>query len=437
MTLRQTGLLICLFGAVACQSVVAQKLYDATADQTMQDVLKKFDDMTSKDANVFQLAIANAAVVQQNDLEMLRQKNLGTLNQTLAKIPTMTWRQLTDTILQSRNHIINHYAGSDAVIAAPTAELEAAATKKIDDLNATIKHLTDQQTELQANLAKASPTVQQIEDVVKSAEALGKPAADVAAEVRALTTNIPDALAKLKALCATAIEPSQGLQPLIIQSRLDRAKLELERLQLIEQQDKQRAQTLQSQMDVLTKILGAPPTTTQAFCGTEAKNIGIDFVKLLSACPNGPTVQWCADYRAKKNWSGDELASRNAYGARQSDKIVSTILELSQASHVLNDDGVNAYGCLVDMLQTLSTVSSIVGNQSYQIEKGDMAQYYEETVFQLQLAELDAREHSTLLRTSIQGLATYEQGGIKPQDIANLISAAEVAATAVIAAGVK
>jgi hypothetical protein len=112
-------------------------------------------------------------------------------------------------------------------------------------------------------------------------------------------------------------------------------------------------------------------------------------------------------------------------------------LEVSQASHELNDDGVNAYGCLVDMLQMLSTVSSIVGNQMYQIERGDMAQYYDETVFQLQLAELDAREHSTLLRTSIQGLATYEQGGIKPQDIANLISAAEVAATAVIAAGVK
>ena len=482
MKLSQVVFLIGLFAAAACQSASAQKLYDATADQTMQDVLKKFDDMTSKDANVFQLAIANVAVVQQNDLEILRQKNLGTLNQTLVNLPTSTWEELTKTIRDTRYRIINYYASSDGNTTntnPPTAAQEAAANKKLEDLKTTISDLTDAKTKLQANLAKAAPTVQQIEDVVTSAEALDKPAADVAAEVNALATNIPDALAKLKALSATAIEPSHGLQPLIIQFRLDRAKLELERLQLTEQHDKERAQLLQGQMDILTKVLGDPPATAQAFCGANDKNIGTDFVKLLSVCPNDMAVcskplpgcpnglsvcsthpsecsadlavcpnyqllcptdhptRWCAAYRAKKKWSAEELALRNAYGARQPERIISTILEVSQASHELNDDGVNAYGCLVDMLQMLSTVSSIVGNQMYQIERGDMAQYYDETVFQLQLAELDAREHSTLLRTSIQGLATYEQGGIKPQDIANLISAAEVAATAVIAAGVK
>ena len=51
--------------------------------------------------------------------------------------------------------------------------------------------------------------------------------------------------------------------------------------------------------------------------------------------------------------------------------------------------------------------------------------------------QLDAREHEILLSGGITGLATFEAGGVKPQDVANIISMAQALATGAIAARVK
>jgi hypothetical protein len=69
------------------------------------------------------------------------------------------------------------------------------------------------------------------------------------------------------------------------------------------------------------------------------------------------------------------------------------------------------------------------------VEQTNLSQ--DELIFHIRMMRLSAQEQEVLLHSGITGLATYEAGGIKPEDVANVIHTAQTLATAAIAARVK
>jgi hypothetical protein len=69
------------------------------------------------------------------------------------------------------------------------------------------------------------------------------------------------------------------------------------------------------------------------------------------------------------------------------------------------------------------------------IEQTNLSQ--DELIFHIRMMRLNAQDQEVLLHSGITGLAIYEAGGIKPQDVANIIHTAQTLATAAIAARVK
>ena len=56
--------------------------------------------------------------------------------------------------------------------------------------------------------------------------------------------------------------------------------------------------------------------------------------------------------------------------------------------------------------------------------------------YSIQVSSINAKERETLIGLGIQSLGTYQQNGVTPDEIANLIRAAQTAALSFVAAGV-
>ena len=391
-----------------------QRLHDASKAQLTQDAVKKFDDVASKNNDLYELALKNVKVVHAADLEMLRQRNKATLNSELEILPTMTWAGLFQRLTEKRQQLLTHMPSGALSTGGTAEEKKAALRKKIDDLQKRI-------AEVNSASQTALPTVKDIHTFLNNAIQTGQIQKTDLSSLQAKAKQLPDLFGQLKKIEIGLVAAPRGLEPVILDSQLKQAQIELDRISLQQQHDKDMEDALKSQLALVSELTGE--VAVPLSCGSR-DDIGI-FRYFRALC-----VEDHASLCAKK---GDLPVHTNRFDAQPDEMIVVTVGRLAQQASALTSCGISATAALQKLLSLLSLYGSIVGVRTYMAEAADLNFTNDELEFQIRLAQLNAREHEELIASALKGLDVFEQGGVKPEDIANLIRAAQLAATSVIA----
>ena len=96
----------------------------------------------------------------------------------------------------------------------------------------------------------------------------------------------------------------------------------------------------------------------------------------------------------------------------------------------------NKEGDLAAALTALSCYSLAATQDESQANQAAVKPAILDHEYSIRLSAVNGREHEALISRSLQGLALYYDGGVRPETIANFLSAAQGVALAVIAAGV-
>lgn len=397
------------------QTISAQRLHDTRKAQLAHDAAKNFDDLASKNDGLYELALKNVDVVHAADLAMLRQRNKATLDAELELLPTLTWKDVMDRVAKKRQELLTHLPTPGAAAGSSAAEKQAA-------LAQAIKKLQDQIATEDAASETALPTVKEIHAFVTSAIQTGQVSGADLAALKAKAEQLPNLFEQLKKIEKGLLQMPSGLQPVILEGQLKEAQVELERIALQQQHDKDVEDTLKSQLQLVTELAGA--STTAIDCHSQ-EDIGVfrffrhylcvEDHKPLCAKPSDPSIV------------------ANQFDATPDEMVVVSVGRLAKQANSLTSCGVETTQALKQLLDLLSLYGSIVGVRTYMVEASDLDVTNGELQFQIRLAELNAREHELLIASALKGLDLFEQGGIKSEDVANLIRAAQAAATAVIA----
>jgi hypothetical protein len=390
----------------------AQRMHDATKASLTHDASTKFDQLTGKDNSVYDLALKNVDTVHASDLDVLRQRNLATLNSELDLIPTLTWAGFMDRVNARRQKILAF------VPSAPGNAVQDNSTR-ISELKKTIDALQKKLDAEKAATSEAAPTVKEIHSFINGAMQSGKIDNASLKTLQAKAQQIPDLLDKLKKIESGLVQMPSGLQPVILDSQLKQAQIEVDRLTLEQQHD---TAVIQQYREQLATFSSFGTSNSPLACGREEDYGDFRFF-LHYLCPQDHKTL-CA---------GPPNAGANLFDAQPDDLVLANVQRLAIQARELTPCGIESSKSLQDLLNLLSLYASLAGVRTYIAEASDLSTANDELKFQIRLAQINAREHEALISSALKGLDTFEEGGVKPEDVANLIRAAETAATAVIA----
>jgi len=399
---------------LGCMLASAQRLHDAGKADLTRDASTKFDELTGKDNSVYDLALKNVDIVHAADLDLLRQRNLATLNSELDLVPTFSWGGFFDLVKTKRQQIL---ALTPSVPGSSVNDNSA----RINELKKTIEALQKKLDAEKAATATAAPTVEEIHSFINDAIQTGKIDNASLNTLKTKVQQIPDLLDKLKTIESGMLQMPSGLQPVIIDSQLKQARIEVDRLTLEQQHDAAVVQQYREQLAVFASFGAA---NSPLACGSQDDYGDFRFF-VHYLCPT--------DHKPLCASSANAGIHANLFDAQTDELIISTIQKLATHSRELTACGTESSKSLQDLLNLLSLYASIAGVRTYMAEASDLSTANDELTFQIRLAQINAREHEALISSALKGLDTFEQGGIKPDDIANLIRAAQTAAAAVIA----
>jgi len=382
----------------------------------MQTTETRFKELTAKDHDAFAAAADNLKSIHEHDLDILREKNVAKVNAVINRLPFQTWQRFLDRARLKRRQLLGLGAQDPDFPGESEPDLKQAR----DQTNKNIENLSKELTSAQAEAEKTLPIVGDIEKAIQNIIASGKIGQADLETIKSEAQKVPNVFSSLKSLANSVTQP-EGLTPLILDARLRRLKIEQERIDLRLEYKRSEIQALTDLRDRIAIVVGDPAET--GWCDpapAEASNLGL-FRYFLSACPK-PALATCR-----------EGSNVNGYGACPKEKIITTIASLAKASHGFDEDALGAREGLTDLLSILGFYTSTIGTQQFLLESADIEQQYSATLFQLRMLELDSEEHVIMLGAGIDGLAIYEKGGIRSEDMGHLIQAAQAAAVAAIA----
>ena len=88
-------------------------------------------------------------------------------------------------------------------------------------------------------------------------------------------------------------------------------------------------------------------------------------------------------------------------------------------------------------LENLARFSSAAGYERLFLNESALLTASEEQRHSIRMSAINLRERAVLIEHGLEGLASYYQGGLKPEDVANLLNAAQTIALAIIAGRVE
>ena len=88
---------------------------------------------------------------------------------------------------------------------------------------------------------------------------------------------------------------------------------------------------------------------------------------------------------------------------------------------------------LRNLMDVLARYTSLVGYQRFLLLRSGIEAVTEEQLAAIRVSAVNANSRATLISHGLEGITTYEQGGITPEDVANVFRAAQTIASAVIA----
>jgi hypothetical protein len=524
--LARTILCIVVMGSACNLPLVAQKLHNEARDKLAQQIKSDFEQLTSPDGNIFEQAIKNAEAINDADIQQWRNREHTLMDSVATTLPFMTWGELQELTFTSRNQLLD--VSRDVL-----DDGFKKAKVSLDGIKAELDKVKSEEEGIQKELEpfeKADkdplPTVKQIEDALKKTLEDGSPLNLKLDDLQAKISTLPDDFSNLKKI-VESLQAPQGLNKLILQTKLLMLQNEQARLELRQTHFKERQTKLADFEDHVAKYAGGSQqvekrqSTLQAIQDQENQIKDLENQLKNSPAPNSKKTP--ADLLKEKTslealmeLSKDDLHRILAYEKDVNDELVKerrkveirpgtetmpdairtcadfkracddptrkkilvdtfgsfwqVVNEICKPSYASNDKifeslknfAQNGPGVttepdefcpiqkqqpakqvtpsreqrLVTVLNKLNNIMDLLSvRYDLFVEQTNLS--HDELIFHIRMMRLNAQEHEVLLSSGITGLATYEAGGIKPEDVANIIHTAQTLATAAIAARVK
>jgi len=480
--------------------LAAQKLHNEARDKLAQQIKSDFEQLTSPDGNIFEQAIKNAEATNDADIQQWRDRERTLIDSVATILPFMTWEELQELAFTSRNQILD-----------VSRDVDAKTNVSLDDVTAQLKQIQKEEEGIQKELKTFEdaeknplPTVKDTIDAVKKTLEDGS---QLKLDQKNLDkiSALPKDFANLKKIFSSLQAP-QGLNKLILQTKLLLLQDEEARLQLRQTHFTERAAKLAEFQDHVAKYAG----------GSQKHQEKLNLLQAIQSLEN--KLKTPLDGAAKK-LAEDSLQEDKTRldGILAFEKNVNDELDLERNPETLNaikdcdglkracaDDKRKAVlidalgsfwqvvgeickkrshppgGNIVDSLKALAqsapatatepdefcpelspkskekdpssaksperrlvtvltklngSINLLAVRYDLLVEQTNLSQ--DELIFHIRMMRLNAQDQEVLLHSGITGLAIYEAGGIKPQDVANVISMAQGLAQAAIAARVK
>lgn len=460
--LTRAALYILALCLVSDLPLAAQKLHNEKRDKLAQQIKSDFEQLTSPDGNIFEQAIKNADAINDADIQQWRDREQTLIDSMATILPFMTWKELQDFAFTARNQILD-----------VSRDVDVKTNVSLDGVTTQLKQIKNEEEGIQKEVQTFEdaeknplPTVKKTIDAIKKTLDDGSPL-DVKnlQDLQAKVSALPDDFSNLKKIVESLHAP-EGLNKLILQTKLLLLQNEEARLQLRQTHFKERQAKLADFQSHVSKYTGGSKKTQQKKSLEDALKGNLpdavkDFdeaqrkqilayeeqIKSELQAEHDKPIKTCSDLDEAKNNPTRKEVLADALGDfwqvvgeicgtsyPQNQLVVDSLKNLAERAKAKG--GADSEQELVKVLTKLSlTLDLLASRYDLLVEQTNLSQ--DELIFHIRMMRLNAQEQEVLLHSGITGLATYEAGGIKPQDVANVISMAQALAQAAIAARVK
>jgi hypothetical protein len=411
-------LLVTVAFLVCANRVSAQGVYihSVEGDKIAQQAKTNFTQASSGDSNVFATMLSNTIALRDQTIEQLYVLSQESARSNANRIPLMTWREVVvDVVSRQQEFLTAYQTAAIAMHAAPTEvhDLQTAVTEANRQTNQLSKQATEEKSSLSAETAKLSDMKDSLSKLKTGLQETSKihKLSDLKgykefSQIWNGNDSAKDWLSK-----AEKATGGPGEQLAILDLAVQLHTNAVKQLQLEEQATEARLRDAQMLSVQLMKAVGSGKVD-----GDGRLREG-DFGKVYrylvpcaaQDCPSHPFVD-----------SPDQ-------------QVLTTIGLLAEKANKEVGSDLNSTLALQNLMDVIARYSSLVGYERFLLLKEGIDDVTDEQLLAVRMSAVNADSRAQLIRHGLEGIATYEAGGITPDDVANVFRAAQTAASGVIA----
>jgi hypothetical protein len=408
----------CMLGSLVAVNALAQGIHvhDAAAEKLAQQAQSAFDQVSLSDTNVFDTMTKNTNALKGQTIQQLYQLNQNAARAAANNIPTMTWTELASELRSYQDDYLRAYQSTMEIMKqAPSqaADVEHAlleANQRVADLQravATRKSVAEAEAPKLADMKQSLSTlkkalqgkqVSRLSDLTKYKQF---------AQVWVGISSAKDWLDK-----AEKASGGPGEQLIILDLAVQLQSNALKLLQLQQQQLDTQLNDARSLATDLGKAVGSGRTDASG------KLVEGDFGKVFTYITPCASPAQCPT---------------NGFLRDPNEQILVTVGTLAEDASKEVGTTPKATLALRNLMDVLARYTSLVGYQRFLLLRSGIEAVTEEQLAAIRVSAVNANSRATLISHGLEGITTYEQGGITPEDVANVFRAAQTIASAVIA----
>lgn len=414
------GALFLVFTALVVSTTIAfaQGVYvhNAGGDKMAEEAKKNFTLVSSGDSNVFATMLSNTSALRDQTIQQLYTLSQESARATANRIPLMSWRDVLADVKSRQEDFLLAYQ--------TTAIIMHGAPGEIHDLETAVAETNQQRDELGKQVAtKKTSLATETPKLSDMRSSLSKLKADLqqANKIHKLSdlgdyetfTQIWNGISSAKDWLNKAEKATggPGEQLIILDLAVQLQANVIKQLQLDQQAAETRFRNARLLSVQLTKAVGSGRLD-----GDGRLREG-DFGKIyryLLPC----TAQDCPSHPFVSNPDEQVLTTIGTLAERANKEVGATL---------------DATLALQNLMDVIVRYASLIGYQRFLFLRDGIDEVTDEQLFAIRVSAVNADSRAQLISHGLNGLATYEAGGITPDDVANVFRAAQTIASAVIA----
>ncbi len=421
--------LMLLSAALGIRLTGAQGLHihDVSRDNSAKEARSAFDDLAKSDQDVFITMVDNVRAIEKKTLEELYKLNQEVVREQAINLPVQKWGEVICNLKQRENSFLSAYNQSLLESHVPTSintaqEAVANAQKELKDASDAVdksKKLLNAKTleikDLRSSIDQVRSAISIHPKPIKNLKDLQQ------------FQNLATAWNGIQGMSnwITKVEQTKGgpgLQLTILDLAYELQKGEADRLQLEVNRLQDEQAYAERVLDLMVMVLHSAETKS-------APELGNDVVRL-----NGGEFAVMYDkFLLFVPVSERKLCSPYNKNIDPSPTVIESLGKHALSAHEEIGTSPSTTIKLADSLTALSMDIGIAGYQKYLLMEAMIQHLTTQQVLSIERSALNARLRSILISHGLDALSAYYEGGITGADMANIISAAQTIATAVIA----
>lgn len=411
-------LLVSVAFLILTHHALAQGIYvhNAEGDKIAEQAKNSFKQVSTSDSNVFTTMLSNTSALQDKTIQQLYALSQESARANANKIPLMTWREMIGDVLSRQQEFLRAYQTTAIIMHAARAEVHDLQTA-VAEANRQRDEMTKQLAAKKASLSAENPKLSDMKDSLSKLKASLQQTSKIhklsdLADYKEFT-QIWNSIASAKDWLNKAEKATggPGEQLLILDLAVQLHANTVKQLQLEEQATEARLSNAHLVSVQLEKAVGSGSVNGDGHLreGDFGKIYRYLMPCAVPDCPSHPFV------------------------GNSDEQVLTTIGILSQRANEEVGAKFEATLALQNLMDVIARYSSLVGYQRFLLLKDGIDEVTHEQLFAIRTSAVNADSRAQLISHGLEGIATYEAGGITPDDLANVFRAAQTIASAVIA----